>query len=64
MGWWGVEEAGGRGGGKEEGRTGWAGREAPAREKTFRTLQLVWRKLILECQKGQRGPGLTASLSA
>lgn len=32
---WGAGEAGGRGGGRKEGRTGWAGREAPAHGKTI-----------------------------
>lgn len=32
---WGAGEAGGRGGGRKEGRTGWAGREVPAHGKTI-----------------------------
>lgn len=55
MGWWGVEEAGGRGGGREEGRTGWAGREAPAREKNISNTSAGMEKVDFRVSEGATG---------
>lgn len=52
---WGAGEAGGRGGGRKEGRTGWAGREAPAHGKTISNNSVGVRKVDFRVSGGATG---------